>query len=300
MSFFIVRAPRVLTVHFKCLFALCPVGCGRTGAAVRCPHDQETVKGMSDSSFVLAGRSWSWVEAVWSPSCKAPVAAGRDVQLWCADVNLWSDRLGNEPSLLSDEESRRYASIGNLRRRRQFLTAHSLARLLAERCYERPYGESVAGAITDRPPAPPLPRPAATISVAHAGDCILLALCRRRVGVDVERPRAVDGYARIRRQLLPEPCRQALSAPNRSDDEQARLFARYWTAMEAAYKQEGRGLLLAYIRRMSLPAPDAQAQSRVGIHFAVCSTHIGALALADPVQRVHFFEADRALFACGD
>lgn len=257
---------------------------------------------MTTNTIDIVHYAWGWQDALWRHTSEPPALGDEAAHIWRGRVSVWSEKFLHMPMLLSEAEHRLYEGMGAAQRRQQFLAAHGLLRLLTGRYIDISPSELLNLSVVNgriscavRNSAAPL-----YVSVAHAGDCVLIAFARLRVGVDVERPRDVGEYSRVVNHLLPEGCRQALEAQKNKPDEQARLFARYWTAFEALYKLEGRGLLRNYLRHVSRGGTPAFSIPSVwGVHFGVSPGYIGALATpGQPVSTI-FYHAEPGLLCAG-
>ena len=142
------------------------------------------------------------------------------------------------------QESERLAAMGSAQRRRQFITGHWLARVLAaENTGTRP-GDWLLTATSLG--APKLIRrsdgedPGIHVSLSHSGQVVAAAVGSCPLGIDVESTGKVRDWTALADLVFaPAECEQLRSSPT---DERRALFHRYWTLTEASGKRDGVGL----------------------------------------------------------
>ncbi len=184
------------------------------------------------------------------------------------DVAAWHD-------LLDPVERGRWAAYREPVDRARFLTGVALTRqVLAEHL-----GVAAAEAPLDRacarcgaPHGVPrvVGRPDLRLSVAHAGDLVLVALADRAVGVDVE-PLG-PGALEVEGQVLTDAERRVLAGTTGAAREVA--LVETWVRKEAVLKMLGTGL------RTPMVEVDLSAHAVVDLH--VGPAHRAALATAGP------------------
>lgn len=149
---------------------------------------------------------------------------------------------GTDHSWLTEAEASRLRGMRSTARRTSFLAGHWMARALAADWLQVDPARLALSTFADGRPAlqldgAPLPL---SLSIAHSGAWLALALGEVAVGVDVELPRRgrdLDGLARM-----------AFSAPEANALEQldgkrrAAAFCELWTLREACVKRSGEGL----------------------------------------------------------
>lgn len=117
---------------------------------------------------------------------------------------------------------------------RRFLAARRLVRGIFSKILGLP--SETIGLTLDANGKPYLPGNNYYFSIAHSGETVAVAVCRSRVGVDLETERPVDVTALARRFFSPEEAEFLARDPSPAN------FFRLWTCREAAVKADGRGL----------------------------------------------------------
>ena len=160
------------------------------------------------------------------------------------EIFVWSaslDRTAREIPTLTGAERGVADSIGSERARARYVAGRTLLR----RRLGRLLGcEPLAVDIVEGPDGKPvLAEPVLAFNVSHAGDLIVIAICRpRRLGVDVEQIRPdVDLHA-VTEELFETTDRDVVMRA--AATEGVRAFFRYWTRYEALVKARGDGLVL--------------------------------------------------------
>src|ERR1700761_4177846 len=86
----------------------------------------------------------------------------------------------------------------------------------------------------------PDPRVEIEFSLSHSADLVLIGICSRRIGADIELNREIaDLYAIAQESFTPTKRAEIFSLPS---EERSRAFLRYWTRKEAFVKAIGGGL----------------------------------------------------------
>ena len=77
-------------------------------------------------------------------------------------------------------------------------------------------------------------------SVSHSEECVVLAICQKPIGVDIEKPRKFN--SNIANRLFTPSQIDSLNDPTINDEKRNYLFCKYWTKYEAIVKNLGGGL----------------------------------------------------------
>ena len=176
-------------------------------------------------------------------TCRAGAAAreaGQDLEVWRVELRRpapWVQETA-ERVLSADERARAERAAGDVRRRR-LVTQIALRLALARRLGRRPESLAFRRGPLGKPELDDAGR--LRFSVAHSGDCCLIALTTRgAVGVDVEHVAPLPELDRIVAGRF-APCEAAelerLPGPLRLE-----AFYRCWTRKEAYLKATGAGL----------------------------------------------------------
>ncbi len=191
---------------------------------------------------------------------------------WPADPNQPLDE-GADASplwaLLSTPEQGRASRIRLPRQRKAYLRAHAGLRLILAGYL----GQAPERIAFERGPQgkPSLPG-AVEFNLTTSGDLALVALrWRWPLGIDCERTQANRDHLAIARRLFaPDEVEHLLGA---TAEDRPSLFTRYWTALEARVKLDGRGLFQ--------PPPPAAVPGEV-IHFTPQAGYLAAIASPQP------------------
>ena len=169
----------------------------------------------------------------WHPVQQPPPPGSDEIHLWHASLAA----LPCAPDRLASEEQARLERLAEPAARRAFCAARTLLRRLLGG-YLGCAPEAVRIRL-DAQGRPHLADPALDFNLSHAGGQLLLAFSRgRRVGVDCEALRPVQGMARIARRLFDAEERGHWERNGTSPEG----FFRAWTRLEARQKCLGEGL----------------------------------------------------------
>ena len=246
-----------------------------------------------DTTLVkIAGIPWRWMEPHWRTSTALFNLSLDALHVWRGHVDSWARRLDAGDDPLTETEQRRADSIRNIRRRHQFLAARTLARVLINHYFQHGAARVIehdGGRMgVEAPPfSPPL-----FLSISHRDNLFIVAAARRRCAVDLEKTKDIHNYSRVARQLLPDEYHLALLHCDESPLEQARLFIKYWTALETRYKLHGEGSFLHYLRKLTASTCERHDPPLWARHFAAYPGYIGALAVCNDAVAPVFYDAD--------
>ena len=142
---------------------------------------------------------------------------------------------------LNDAERRQFDATSAVRRRRQFLVGHWLARrMAAEAQGGAPEDWSFDVEVDGRRRLTHTRRLACWTSISHWTDWVGCALADAPVGLDVQGPDRPRDLASLAQEVLsPAECAEIEALQGEA---QSRAFYRFWTLKEARAKLEGVGL----------------------------------------------------------
>lgn len=205
----------------------------------------------------------------WVAPDPAPTLKPQDLQIWiipCGADNGDPEALW--PLLSSAEQARadRLLAPGH---RAAYIRAHAGLRLILAAPLATPPARIE---FQQGPQGKPAVAGALEFNLTTSGDLALVALrWDQAVGIDCERPTANRNLLGIARRLFsPGEIARLLAA---TEAERPALFTRFWTALEASVKLEGRGLFQ--------PAAPGGPQPEI-IHFAPQPGYVAALASREP------------------
>ncbi len=181
----------------------------------------------------------------WKPASESSGLAQGDLHLW----RIWTDERGLDVAwgltLLDEPQRERMQRMRHVIHRDRYVRAHAGLRLILASyvsvpaqsiCFER----GSAGKPSLHPDLPVL-----SFNLTTSGDLALVGLCagaesESQLGVDCEwmRPR-IEIEAVAARMFEPDALAQLAATP---ESERLETFYRYWTALEADAKSDGRGL----------------------------------------------------------
>lgn len=161
--------------------------------------------------------------------------------------------------------AREFARLGTIQaeqRRRQYLSGHWLARVLAAQSHG---GEPAQWRLeTDDDPRPHLIHEDGRFlwaSLAHSGDQVAVAIASRPVGLDLELPRKPRDFLALAGFLF-APEEAAAVAAEAEGEARSTCFHAFWTLKEAQGKRSGAGLQPSRTRQVAARAcahPQAEA-----------------------------------------
>ncbi|UCE20083.1 MAG: 4'-phosphopantetheinyl transferase superfamily protein [Gemmatimonadota bacterium] len=183
------------------------------------------------------------------------------VHVWCADLNIHSDRLHKYYHTLSADERDRSARFKFQKDRDGYIAAHGILRAVLSRyvntkpCQLRFYANNFGKPSLDTSTGPGMPR----FNMAHSSGLALFCISRdREVGIDLETIRPLDEIKEIAAQSFsPKEVETLLALP---DKEQVEAFYTCWTRKEAYVKARGMGLSLPLDRFDVSLSPDEPAR----------------------------------------
>jgi 4'-phosphopantetheinyl transferase len=181
-------------------------------------------------------------ETEWEPP-PADLAAPRGtVHVWRASLDPPAHHVERLQDVLSAPERLRAGQFCSQRDRTRCTVSRGLLRVILGRYLAVPPGQlRLHSGVTGKPALPVSQARGVEFSVSHSHGLVVYAVtCGRRVGVDIERVRAVAGWAGAPGRVL-SPREHAVfqSLP---PDQQRAAFFRAWTRKEACAKAWGRGL----------------------------------------------------------
>ncbi|MBP6733472.1 MAG: 4'-phosphopantetheinyl transferase superfamily protein [Chromatiaceae bacterium] len=205
----------------------------------------------------------------WVAASPAPLLGHRDLQIWIIPCDAENgDPEALWPLLSGAEQARadRRLAPGH---RAAYIRAHAGLRLILATHLATPPARI---AFQQGPQGKPAVAGPLKFNLTTSGDLALVALrWDQAVGIDCERPTANRNLLGIARRLFsPAEVELLLAA---SEAERPALFIRFWTALEASVKLEGRGLFQ--------PAEADSPQPEI-IHFSPQPGYVAALASREP------------------
>lgn len=174
-----------------------------------------------------------------------PALAEGEVHLWYASLELPTTTILTLRTLLSADELARAKRFHFERDRRRFIVARGLLRLLLGR-YLSLSSADIRFDYSDfgKPALHPEQNPQnLCFNVSHSGEMVIYAMTQgRRIGVDVEELRALDGLEQIAASFFSS--RENNLLRTLPDAQKQRAFFNCWTRKEAFIKADGQGLSL--------------------------------------------------------
>lgn len=226
----------------------------------------------------------------WPASNVATRLLTADVVLCSVSLEATDDTLHDAIDTLSSEDRVRFASFTHdIVARRYAIGRAALRAMLGQVIGVAPALVPIRDGLHGKPhlarEASPFPL---WFSLAHSEELCVIAMSRvAEVGVDLERSRAVEQWARVAGRVLDPRERAELALAVEQGDDPGVAFLRHWCRVEAELKAIGcgiagleahraghrpHGLRLADLRRIPLPA----SLDRAGLRFQ------GAVALCTP------------------
>jgi 4'-phosphopantetheinyl transferase len=201
------------------------------------------------------------------------------VQLWKTSLDDDRDDLRSCLARLSDDERSRADRYHNRVHRSRFIRARSMLRcVLADYLHADPaeirfaYSQYGKPSLADSCGNHPL-----HFNLSHSGGTMLLAICDRPVGVDVEEVREFDDLMAVAKRTFSTEMLEELARSPRND--RTRRFFQLWTLQEARLKAHGLGLPALDDRNAQLTAALASAAWSVSIDEP--ANFIAAVAVRD-------------------
>jgi phosphopantetheinyl transferase len=163
---------------------------------------------------------------------------------------------------LTNREFARLQTIQAELRRRQYLSGHWLARVLAAQSHG---GDPAEWRFeTNDDPRPRLVHEdgqSLWASLAHSGETLAVAIARHPVGLDLELPRKPRDFLALAGFLF-SPEEAAAVAAEADDAQRSACFHAYWTLKEAQGKRSGEGLQPSRTRNLAArPCPGVHAEA---------------------------------------
>jgi 4'-phosphopantetheinyl transferase len=182
------------------------------------------------------------LETEWNAPPAHLVAPRGTVHVWRASLDPPAHHVKRLHDVLSDSERIRAGQFSFERDRTRSIVARGLLRVILGRYLTIPPDDlRIHSGVTGKPVLPVKQARAIEFSVSHSHGLVLYAVtCDRRIGIDIERVRAVASWAEVAgRVLLPREHAVFRALP--PDQQRAALF-RTWTRKEACVKAWGQGL----------------------------------------------------------
>lgn len=171
--------------------------------------------------------------------------AGREIHVWCVDLDAGAEALSRLHALLCEEEQARARRYVFEKDRRRFVVARAVLRILLGRYLYAPGNEICFGYRSAGKPYLKGARRASGLqfNLSHSNGVALIALCAdEEPGVDLELIREMDDLESIVRRFFgPEEIQQWIGLSN---ELRTRAFFDCWTRKEAYVKALGAGLLM--------------------------------------------------------
>ena len=167
--------------------------------------------------------------------------SGLDLHLWKIECGAAGAALNGQWSLLSGAERTRAGRFHQECHRNRYARAHAgLRRVLSRYINVRPQDIVFQHGSAGKPDLT-AKNGRLQFNLTTSVDLALVAVCREYpVGVDCEQIRLDRSLIAIaQRMFRPEDAQEVAAAP---EDERPTTFCRFWTALEASVKADGRGL----------------------------------------------------------
>jgi 4'-phosphopantetheinyl transferase len=164
------------------------------------------------------------------------------VHVWRASLDPPAHHVQRLQDVLSDPERVRAGQFSSKRDRTRCIVARGLLRVILGRYLAIPPDRlQLHSGGTGKPVLPVSQASGIDFSVSHSHGLVVYAVAGgRRIGVDIERVRAVDGWAGVAGRVL-SPREHAVFRCLPPDQQRAAFF-RAWTRKEACAKAWGQGL----------------------------------------------------------
>lgn len=238
----------------------------------------------------------------WHVQVVPPPLRESDVHVWRMGLNPAAERVAQLRAALSAEEAEHAARLRFEKHRRRYTVYRGaqrviLARYLATPPHRLTFAMTAAGKpyLEDRDG-----RQLVCFNLSHSGELAVLAVARdRRVGIDIERLRPLDGCEQLAMQFFSAEETAALRALPAA--EQCRAFLNGWTRKEALVKALGEPVAYPLARPVvSLQAAGARGQSLIEAQltaddwslcpFTPAPDYVGALAVEGHAWRATYLE----------
>lgn len=228
-----------------------------------------------------------------------------EVHVWVASLNPPDFAFERLIRCLSEDEGERAARFRSDLHRRHYIVARGLLRTLLGRYVKTsPTHLVIAYGSNDKPfLAYPCADPTLGFNLSHTTELAALAFVYGRdIGIDIERLRPIDDFERIADRFFAGSEKEALR--NMPAEQRSEAFLRIWTRKEAYIKAIGDGLSMPLERfdvsgasRGSpvlrlFDGPVAKASQWCLEDFEPDETHVGALAIVQPVPQVRWLSVD--------
>jgi 4'-phosphopantetheinyl transferase len=181
-------------------------------------------------------------EAEWEPPPTHLVAPRGTVHVWRASLDPPAHHVERLHDLLSNSERVRAGQFSFQRDRTRCIVARGLLRVILGRYLAIPPGQlRLQSGGTGKPVLPVSQGRGIEFNVSHSSGLVVYAVaCGRRIGVDIERVRAVAGWAGVPGRVF--STREHAVFRSLPPDQQRAAFFRAWTRKEACTKAWGQGL----------------------------------------------------------
>jgi 4'-phosphopantetheinyl transferase len=182
------------------------------------------------------------LETEWSAPPTRLVAPRETVHVWRASLDPPAHHVSRLHDVLSDSERIRAGQYSFERDRTRSIAARGLLRVILGRYLTIPPGDlRIHSGVTGKPMLSVSQARAIEFSVSHSHGLVVYAVtCDRRIGIDIERVRAVASWAGLAGRVL-SPGEHAVFRALPPDQQRAAFF-RAWTRKEACVKAWGQGL----------------------------------------------------------
>jgi 4'-phosphopantetheinyl transferase len=237
---------------------------------------------MTDASLRLAFAAWPHASLV-------ALLEGCEVLVCSASLHADGTTLGHALGVLDPSERERFERYENSDVARRFAIGRlRLREMLGSVLSLPPSAVPIQLGLHGKPALARSAQPTGVrFSIAHCEELLLVAITRRgEVGVDVERVRPIERWARVADRVFGPTDRAALGREVANGDEPSAVFFRLWCRGEAELKATGSGisglsahrdgwhpagLRVAELAQIPLPDEIAAAGVRYQAAVAVCS-----------------------------
>lgn len=241
----------------------------------------------------LYGARWEYSPLEWVPFRENYTYAPREVHIFLACV---ADNQGAGDRYLSFLPPEEHASCVGAEAdvlRSQKLLSLAMKYFVCSACLKVPVQELRFTRTRDGKPGMLSPESSTPLyfSQSHTDAYVVMSVSDTPCGVDVERLRGPSSYPRLSQKGLPLTWSRELRNQECSA-EQARLFTRYWTALESLYKIDGKGSLKRFVRELygeETPSGRGWLSGTWGAHFEVGNGHLACVTLGAKPSRLAGF-----------
>lgn len=238
---------------------------------------------------------------LWEDAAHPPFLGNADLHIWDVAVHQRQTVLRRWDALLHDDEQRKIRSYRLPGDKRRAFAARGALRSLLASYLDREAGSIVLTVGQRGKPeiaSPPM-RTRLEFNMAHSGERVLLAFAKtRRLGVDVEHWRSLDGDNIVRRFFAPAEIQEWAALPLSTHPS---AFFDAWTKKEAYLKATGDGLWKALDsfaisigphglpRFLSLVKDEAKSEKWEVLTVPLPGDYSGAVVIERGITRVRYF-----------